>query len=52
MPAAEGLEMPVPPPPAVKVPVNVGWKVWISEAAVIVNPTVSPLKADVVVARV
>ena len=42
MPAAVGLEMPVPPPPAVKSPANVLAKVKVLPAPVMVVEAVSP----------
>jgi len=43
IPAALGFEMPVPPPPAVRVPLKLGAKVCVSLLEVIVSPRVRPL---------
>ena len=52
IPATEGFEMPVPPPPAVKTPAMVLAKVMVFPAAVIVVEAVSPWYAVLPVAKV
>lgn len=52
MPAAEGDEIPVPPPPAVRRPARELVKVRVLPLPVMVVEAVRPLKAEVEVARV
>ena len=52
IPAAEGFDMPVPPPPAVKMPESVFANVRVLPAPVMVVDAVKPLKAVDDVAKV